>query len=108
MILKKKNDMKIKRKISLWIIESKYTTGKELRKMYKENGEDPNDYDIEEFSEVEISVARKNNKHTIESYGWPGLDKIILFGNDDYVKKDIKWCEQVAKVICDALNKKGL
>ena len=80
-----------------------------MEKFYKEDmKEDPEDYDIPEFGDVEISVVRKNNKHGIKSYGWSGLDKIILFENDDYTKEDIKWCEQVAEVICDTLNKNKL
>lgn len=91
-----------------WIVESKYTTKKEAEKYYASVGEDSEDYDIPNFGSVEISVVRKNNKHGIESYGWEGLNKIILFKDDDYTKKEMKWCEHVAKVICDALNKEGL
>lgn len=91
-----------------WIVESKYTTKKEAKKYYASIGEDSEDYDIPNFGDVEISVIRKYNKRGIESYGWNGLNKIILFGDNDYTKKEMKWCEQVAKTICDALNKEKL
>ena len=91
-----------------WIVKSKYTTKEDAKKFYIRIGDNPKDYDIPEFHDVEISIVRKNNKHGIKSYGYGGLDKIILFENNDYTKKDIKWCEQVAKVICETLNKKGL
>lgn len=91
-----------------WQVESKYTTKEEYYKFFREQGENPEDYDIDDFNEVEISVVREDNKHGIASYGWPDQDKIILFDNGDYSKKDIEWCEQVARTVCDALNEKGL
>lgn len=92
-----------------WKVEAKYETKEELYTLYKDSGEDPEFYDIEDFNEVEISVVREDNKHGIESYGWGGLDKIILFDDSDYYdKKEIEWCKQVAEAICEALNKKGL
>jgi len=92
-----------------WIVNSKYITKEELYEYYKENEEDPNDYDIKEFNEVEISVVRENNEHGIKSYGWNDMAKIILFdGSQEYNKEDIEWCKKVAKTICKALNKKGL
>ena len=91
-----------------WKVEAKYETNEDLRELYKEIGKDPEDFDIEEFNDVEISVVREDNKDRIESYGWGDMDKIILFEDDEYIKEDIEWCKQVAETICDALNKKGL
>ena len=89
-----------------WVVESKYSTKEEVEKSYITRGDDPNDYNIPDFSNVEISVIRANFKHGLKSYGWGGLTKIILFKDDDiYTKKNIKWCKRVAKIICDALNK---
>lgn len=91
-----------------WQVESKYTTKAEYYKFYEEQGENPEDYDIDEFNEVEISVVREDNEHGIKSYGWPDLDKIILFDSGDYSEKDIEWCERVAKAVCNTLNKEEL
>ena len=91
-----------------WKVEAKYETKEDLYKFYKKEGEDPKFYDIEDFNDVEISVIRENNEHGIESYGWGGLDKIILFEDDEYTKEDIEWCKQVAETICEALNRKRL
>jgi hypothetical protein len=92
-----------------WKVEAKYETKEELYKFYKEKGADPEYCDIGDFNNVEISVVREDNKHGIKSYGWGDLDKIVLFDrSDDYTKKDIEWCKQVAETICEVLNRKGL
>ena len=93
-----------KEKKSKWIVDAKMETREELEKFYREEGEDPEDLDIEDFNSVEISVVREDNKHGIESYGGPSGDKIILFKNDDYDIEDIKWRKEVAEVIRKALN----
>ncbi len=95
-------------KKSKWIVKADITTRKELEEFYRGEGEDLEDYDFEDFSEVEISVVRKDNEHGQRSGGWGGMDKIILFGADDYEEEDIKWCKKVAEVVCDALNSEGL
>jgi hypothetical protein len=92
-----------------WIVESKYTTKKESYEFCKQHGLNPKNFRrVEDFNGVEISVIQENNKHGIKSYGYGGLDKIILFEGNDYTKKEMKWCEQVAKTICDTLNKEKL
>jgi len=92
-----------------WKVEAKYVTEKGAYRHYKEVGKDPTNYSVEKFDEVEISIVRKDNKFGIESYGWGDLDKIILFDdNNEYNKKNIEWCKQVAETICEALNEKGL
>lgn len=93
-----------------WIVDSKYTTKEEAKKYFTSIGDNPKDYDIPEFHNVEISVVRENNELGIKSYGQDNLDKVILFRgrNNDYTKEDIKWCKQVAKITCEALNKNKL
>ena len=90
-----------------WIVDSKYTTKEESIKYYKRMGENSEDYDIEDFCEVEISVVKSSNHHGIKSYGWGGKDKIILFDNvADCDKKDIDWFTDAANILCNGLNKK--
>lgn len=95
-----------------WKVESKYETKEELYKFYKENGTDPEDFDIGEFNNVEISVIRENDKLGSKSYGWNSMDKIILFNDSNFnpeaTNKDIEWCKQVAEAFCNALNEKEL
>jgi len=92
-----------------WKVEAKYGTREELIKYHKRNGEDPEDFDIEEFNEVEISALREDNEFGMKSYGCGGMDKIVLFDRDDgYTKEEIEWCKQVAETVCEALNKKEL
>ena len=95
---------------SKWIVEAKFETREELEKLCKEMGADPEDQEIEDFNEIEISVVRKDNKSSKESYGWGGGDKIILFDEpDEEVTKELmKWYKDVAETICEALNQKGL
>ena len=63
------------------------------------------DYDIS----IEVSVIREDNKHGLESWGWGGREKIILFGPGEIeCVADIDWMEKVAKTIADALNKEAL
>jgi len=89
-----------------WKVEAKYTTREEYCEL---DCEDPEDYDIEDFNEVEISVIRENNVHGMKSYGDGGLDKIILFDDDGgYTKENIEWCKKVAETICEILNEKEL
>jgi len=93
---------------SKWIVKSKYTTRKEDEQFCREQGADPEDYDIEDFNEVEISVVREDNKTGLESYGWDGQDKIILFEDEVYTEEEINWCKEVAEAVCETLNRKGL
>lgn len=88
---------------SRWIVKAEYATREELEKMYKEHG-------TEDFQSVEIAVVREDNKLGQMSHGWDGLDKITLFDgySENYNEEDIKWCEEVAKTICEALNQEGL
>lgn len=92
-----------------WIVKSRYITRKKCDEFCKRHKLDPKNFkNTEDFNGVEIFVVRKNNKDGIKLCGSGDLNKIILFDNGDYTKKEMKWCEQVAKVICDALNKEGL
>ena len=92
-----------------WITNVKYTTKEESYEYYKENGLNPEEYDISEFDEVEISVVREDNDDGIESYGCEDSNKIILFDeSQEYDKEDIEWCKQVAEAMCESLNEKGL
>ena len=93
-----------------WIVVSNFTTRKEYEEFLKKNGNDPEDYHIDDFSEIEISVVRKSDKHGQKSYGWGGDSKIILFDSppSDVTQKDMDWYEKVAAVVCEALNREGL
>jgi len=91
-----------------WEVAVKCETREELYEMHEEDGEEPEDFDIKDFNSVEVSVLRSDNELGMKSYGWGGMDKIILFGEDEYKQKDIEWCKQVAETICNALNKEGL
>lgn len=92
-----------------WIVKSRYTTKKECNEFCKRHKLNPKNFkETEDFNGVEIFIVRKNKKRNIESYGPGNLNKIILFDNGDYTKKEMKWCEQVAKIICDALNREKL
>lgn len=70
--------------------------------------------------DVEISVIKKSNKHGQQSYGWGGLDKVIL-GTEDLVcdygltREEVEENKQIfdeikkrASIICDAFNKAGV
>lgn len=97
-------DMKAK-----WIIKSRHTTREECDDFCKKHRLDPKNFkDTEDFNGVEIFIVREDKEHDIKSYGPGNLNKIILFDDGDYNKKEMKWCEQVAKIICDALNREGL
>jgi len=62
-------------------------------------------YDIS----IEVSVIKEDNEFGLESWGWGGREKIILFGpNEIECVADIDWMEKVAKTIADALNKEEL
>ena len=94
-----------------WIVKSEYTTRKEMEGRYRKNGENPDEYEIEDIHELEIAIIREDNEHGRRSCGWGDMDKIILCeseGPSDYDEKDIKWFEKVAKAMCEALNKKCL
>jgi len=100
----------MKKKRAKWIVNSKVVTRKEYEKLYKEGGEDPKDYDIEDFQDIEISVVRENDKHGQESYGWGGDDKIILFNDPGHAvtQEDMDWYQKVAEAVCKALNHEKL
>lgn len=93
-----------------WVVNSKYTTEEEMIALYRDidNEDVDENEEFDSFTEVEISVIREDNEEGKESYGWDGMDKIILFDEGDYSEEDIRWCEKVAQTICDALNEKGL
>jgi len=93
-----------------WIVVSKFTTRKEWEELCKELGNDPSDYDIGDFNEIEISIVRKDYEHGQKSYGWGSDDKIILFDSPDHdvTQEDIDLYQKIANTIADALNKKGL
>lgn len=59
----------------------------------------------------ELSVIRANNEHGHLSYGWGGLDKIILFsdgtGGNHNGNRDPEFCMRCAKILCDGLNQTG-
>jgi len=71
--------------------------------------------------DVEISVIKRSNKHGQQSYGWGGLDKVILC-TDDLLDEEV-WLDEVeveenkkvfdeikkrASIICDAFNAMGV
>ena len=91
-----------------WEVLARGSTKKEMEEYYRENGEDSEDYGLEEIQEVEIAIVRKNNKLGHESYGWPGKDKIILADNEVETKKDFEWWKKVAGILCEALNTAGV
>lgn len=91
-----------------WVVNSKYTTRKEMEEMCKKMGDDPENFDIEDFQELEISVVREDNKHGIKSYSWADENKLVLFDNLDVGKKELKWMEEIAATIAEALNARGL
>ena len=93
-----------------WKVKVEYTTAKQAEQDILDRHEDPEDYEISDFSEIEISVVKEDNQIGNKSYGWGSMDKIILFeeGDSDFDQGDIDWCEEVASTICDALNKKHL
>lgn len=91
-----------------WIVDSKYTTRKEMEDSLQENGESPDDFGIEDYQELEISVIREDNKNGIRSYGWADKDKLVLFDGLDVDEKELKWMEEVATTIAEVLNTKGL
>lgn len=95
-------------KRSKWIVNSKYTTRKEMEGFCRKAGEDPTDFEIEDYQELEISVVREDNEHDIKSYGWANEDKLVLFASLDINEEDLKWMEEVAATIAKALNAKGL
>jgi hypothetical protein len=57
-------------------------------------------------SDIEISVIAKNNKHGHRSWGWPDTNKIILLDGSIQGKDDLDWTINVAKILCNALNRK--
>lgn len=89
-----------------WIVVSKFTTRKEFEEACKRSGGDPEDYEIEDFNEVEISVVREDDELGQKSYGWKSDGKIILFDEPDYPvsQKDMDWYQKAAEVVCNALN----
>lgn len=93
-----------------WVVVSNFTTRKEYEEFYKKSGRDPEDYHIDDFNEIEISVVRESDKHGQKSYGWGGNSKIILFDSPAYdvTQIDMDWYEKVAAVFCKTLNREGL
>ncbi len=90
-----------------WIVEAKYDTRKDLIASITKSEEDPEDFDISDYMDVEISVIKSTNKHSIQSYGWGGKDKIIIFevsGDEGCSEIDFKWYKKVAKILCNELN----
>ena len=62
----------------------------------------------------EISVVRKDNEHGRLSWGWGGLDKIILFGAalgknhlGSMTQENIDFALWVASHLCAILNERG-
>lgn len=97
-----------------WMVEVKETTRKEMEdyieeKMQMWEGVDPEDYDIHDYNEIEISVLREDNKHGIESYGWDGEDKMIVYENEEGTdKKTRDEFIKRAHIICAAFNNNGV
>lgn len=73
------------------------------------NGNKITDPDDEEYEGFEISVLLKSNAHGQRSWGWPGLDKIVLFESDEIEEEDASenWDLMLrqAEAIALALNK---
>ena len=95
-----------------WIATNEWVTREEMENMYRESGDDPDDYDIQDYQEIEIAVVRKGNEHGLKSGGWGGKDKIILFDGSELDfepdKEFIDWCMKVAETVCKALNENNL
>lgn len=93
-------------KIEALRIESKITEEKADKEISRLEDRD------EEFG-LEISVIKKDNEHGHESYGWGGVDKIILWTTDGVVGNemytgDIGWCKNVAQLLCNSMNKNNM
>jgi hypothetical protein len=88
-----------------WLVDIKFESRKERTRRFVEAGEDPEDYEIVNFYEVEISVLKTTNKHGKESYGWDGRDKLILLDTNLCDTKEFEWYKKAAKILCDGLNK---
>ena len=72
---------------------------------------DTNEEDPDEMDDFELSVIRKDNKFGHDSWGWGGLDKIILFGTgigENSPPKlnitTVKFMQNAADKLCEALN----
>jgi len=95
-----------------WVVKKEWTTEEDCEEMLEEYGHDPDDYEMDDFQEIEISVVRNNNIHGLRSYGWAGVDKIILFSDESFdeevTQETIDWCVKVAEAVAKTLNKKGL
>lgn len=67
-----------------------------------------NEFNIGTF---EISVLKTNNKHGQKSFGWDGVDKIILFSGDWYEQSHYKviWNTLIecANMLRDKLNEEN-
>lgn len=68
------------------------------------------DPDYEEgyiFDEIEVSVIKIDNEFGHSSYGWGGLDKIIMFDDAIESHKDLYFAINAASILSDGLNKVG-
>ena len=56
----------------------------------------------------EISVIHKDNSHGRFSWGWGGMDKIILFssgvGGNPLRLADLEFALKAAQILCDGMN----
>jgi len=87
-----------------WIVQVKKTSKDEWLAMHPSDNPEE-DFDLEEdFLEVEVSVVKKHFTFGQESYGWEGLDKIVLPCEDECSEAVLKEWTRRAKIICDALN----
>jgi hypothetical protein len=103
--------MSIIKKKAEWVVSAKYTTKKDQIEYAKENNEDLTDSEYwDDFSEVEIAVVRRSNKHGLKSYGWADFDKIILFTDvgEDWTKENMSWAKRIATIVRDALNDRSV
>ena len=92
-----------------WVVEAKYETREEIEEYHRKQGTDIEDFEIEDFNEVEISILREDNGLGKRSYGWDDDNKIILFNEIEEVTEErMKWYKEVAETICETLNRKGL
>lgn len=58
---------------------------------------------------IEIAVVWSGNKHGLDSLGWPGTDKIILFNKYTIRnRKQYYWALKVADTLAETLNKKEI
>ena len=68
------------------------------------------DPDYEEgyiFDEIEVSVIKIDNEFGHRSYGWGGLDKIIMFDDAIESHEDLYFAINAASILSDGLNRRG-